>query len=146
VALLTVNGVVRVGTDPELRFSPGGTAVASFRAVASRSKKNDRDEWETTHEMWFGVTAFGHLAEFVAEHVEKGAQVNLLGEIYEEEYETQQGEKRRTIKVLCHGLDPLPKRDGAGGSNRPAQVREQAPAQESPWGPPPGQDDQPPFS
>lgn len=158
MALLTVNGIIYVATDPELRFAPSGMAIASFRAVASKSKKNAAGEWENDKEMWFGVTAFGHLAEFVAEHVSKGDNAKLSGEIYEEEWETNEGEKRKTIKVIADGVNPLPKRDRSGGqqSSGGQQQRPQQQSQpsESPWGPPPGsqgtpwgapQPEEPPF-
>ena len=151
MALLTVNGIVYVATDPELRFAPSGMAICSLRAVASKSKKNAAGEWENDKEMWFSVTAFGHMAEFIAEHVSKGDNANLSGEIYEEEWETNEGEKRKSIKVIANGLNPLPKRDrqqSSGGSQQRPQQGGQAqsgPPAESPWGPPPGQHDEPPF-
>lgn len=156
MALLTVNGIARVATDPDLKFTPSGTAVLSFRAVASKSKKNDRDEWETVNEMWFSVTAWGRLAEWGTEVLEKGQEFNLLGEIYEEEYETRDGEKRKSLKVTARGFDPIPKRNQQGGQRQPQQQGgysqqpqgySQPPAQGGgdPWAAPGVQGDEPPF-
>lgn len=161
MALLTVNGVARAATDPDLKFSPTGLPIASVRAVASKSKKNDRDEWETVSEMWFSVTAFGALGEWMVEALSKGQQFNLLGEIYEEEWETSEGEKRKTLKVIANGINPIPRRDQQGGQqgqqrpqgnqqggwNQPqgqpngggnwgAQQPQQGPPQGDPWGQP----------
>lgn len=162
MALLTTSGIVRVGTDPTLKFLPSGMAVTDFRAVASRNKKKDDGSWETSHEMWFTVTCFNALAEHAAEHVTKGDQAYLFGEIYEEEWTTQEGETRKTLKVIANAVQPIPKRPQQQqqwqGQQPPQQQwpqqSQQAPQQgQSQWGQrheqqqqaPQQFDDQPPF-
>lgn len=96
--LVTIEG--RVVADPELRFSPSGIAVGSFRMVSSSRKKNpETQEWEDDKTLWMGVTAFKHLAENVAESVAKGDMVVVTGRIYTDEWTTPEGEKRTAVKL-----------------------------------------------
>lgn len=155
MALMTVSGRVRAGTDPDLRFAPSGTAVARVRAVASRNKKNDAGEWETTDEMWFSVTAFGPLAEQIAETITKGQEFWLLGEICEETWTTEGGEERKTIKVYANAVNAIPRRDqparvggaggGGGGAQQYAGGGGAGSAPGDPWGAPSNQPEEPPF-
>lgn len=135
--LLTVNGKVRAGTDPELRFTPGGVAVCSVRAVASRNKRQDDGTWTTIHEMWFTVTGWRALAEQMAETIVKGQEFNLLGEIFEEEYDTREGGKAKAIKVEALAVSAVPPRD------QPTQPT--APAAADPWATSAPSSDEPPF-
>lgn len=136
MANLNVMGVIRAGGDPELKFSPSGTPYAYFRGVASKSKK-EGDEWVDVNTTWYQFTAFGPLAEFVAEHVSKGSQCNVFGETYSEEWTTDDGEKRTTLKVVLRGLDVIPRRDNNGGGNQhrgTPQNQRQEQGGGDPWG------------
>ena len=64
----TTTIIGRLANDPELRFTSGGTAVASFR-VAVRNPRDDKNP------NWVPVTAFGKVAEATSAHVAKGDQV-----------------------------------------------------------------------
>lgn len=154
MSLLTVNGICRAATDVELKFAPSGIAVASWRAVASKSRKSDTDPsgWETVSEMWFSCVAFGSLAEYAANGLSKGQQFNLLGEVYEEEWTTKEGEQRKTLKVTANAINPIPRKE-QGQQQRPAQQPAaqggQWPATQQggdPWGAPADYDpNSPPF-
>lgn len=133
---LQITGVLRAGTDPDLKFSPSGLAIATVRAVASRSKKNDNDEWEDIEPSWYKVTAFGPLAELLADKIEKGKRFHIMGDHSIEEWETKEGEKRTTDKIVARALFPYEERNQGGGQARQRQGNTQsAPQQESPWGP-----------
>lgn len=143
-------GIIRAAGDPDLRFTPGGSAVASFRGVWSQSRKDDNGEWETVAEMWFDVTAWNEFAEkWVCELVEKGKRYYVTGRLTEREWETQQGEKRKNLNLTLDSIGPVPQRDRSDGGNPRAQQRSQqrqsTPAAEDPWGPPAGGSDEPPF-
>lgn len=96
--LVTIEG--RVVADPELRFSPSGTAVGSFRMVSASRKQNpETKEWEDDRLLWMGVTAFKQLAENVAESVAKGDMVVVTGRLYTDEWTSTEGEKRTAVKM-----------------------------------------------
>lgn len=144
-----VSGVFRVGSDYEIRFAPSGIAVGSFRAVGSQSKKLDNGDWETTAEIWVSVTVFGKLAEVYAElGIVKGVEVDVLGNISIEEWETKDNEKRTTVKIIADAVGVRPKRDRDGQQTQSAPVQQAAPqgrqGDPDPWGGTPASDD-PPF-
>ena len=80
----TVNKVIllgRLGTDPEIRYMPSGSAVANLR-VATNDGYKDRQtgEFQESTE-WHRVVVFNKLAEIVSEYCKKGSQVYLEGRI-----------------------------------------------------------------
>lgn len=102
---VTIQG--RLGADPEVRFTPAGKAVASFSVVASRPRKMDNGQWEETETTWYRVTAWDKLAENCAESLTKGDAVIVVGRVYLDEWEDQQGTKRQTLKCAAYtvGVD-----------------------------------------
>ena len=89
----------RLVADSELRFTQQGKAVCSFRVAASDSKKDDAGNWQTTEQIFINVTLWEADAEAAAEVLQKGDQVIVTGRIYEREYETREGEKRKSLEV-----------------------------------------------
>lgn len=85
--------------DPELRFSPTGTAVASL-SVAVNRKRNDVEETS-----YFDVTAFGTLAEHVAE-LPKGCRVIVVGRLIQQQWQTKEGDKRSKVAVIADEIGP----------------------------------------
>lgn len=83
-----------LGRDPELRFTPAGTAVCQF-TVATTEKRKDRDEVTT----WFRCSVWGKQAELANQYLVKGAQVYLEGRLRLEEYTDKEGQKRASLEV-----------------------------------------------
>lgn len=67
-----------LGRDPEMRYTPGGSAVTNFSIATNRKWKNSDDEpqEETT---WWRITCWGRLAEVTNEYLSKGRQVSVEG-------------------------------------------------------------------
>lgn len=156
--LPTLSGEFRVVADPELRFTSQGKGVASVRLVADRSRKKDDGEWETVAQIWVTGTMWnsdnGNEAENLCESVSKGDLVEIRGQVSEREYETREGEKRKSIDVNLYAIAPSLRRATAKvtkatrtqGSSAPASGSDSgaaAPA-DDPWATPP-QSDEPPF-
>lgn len=100
-----VTGEFRVVSDPSLRFTPSGMAVAEFRVVADKKKKDDSTgEWVDDKVCWLTVTVFKKQAENVAESVVKGTLVTVTGNLQTESYETKEGEKRQAYKVIADNV------------------------------------------
>ena len=91
----TITG--RLTADPELRFTPSGTAVATLRVA-----NNDRDD----HPVFVTVTAFDKLAQVVADHMVKGRRLAITGRLHFEQWETD-GQKRSKLTVIAHQIDFL---------------------------------------
>lgn len=152
--LPTIFGEARVVADPELRFTPGGKGVASVRLVADKSRKNDTTgEWETVSQIWMTGTMWnsdnGKEAENLCESITKGDLVEFRGEVSEREYETKDGEKRKSIDVTLRAISPSLKRATArvvkAARTTPATSGGTAAAPaDDPWATAP-QSDEPPF-
>ena len=90
---ITAHGTV--GKDPELRYSPSGTAVLTF-AIADNYGKDDKKK--TT---WWDIIVFGKLAENVANTIAKGTSILVSGRLEQEEYTKKDGTKGVARKLIA---------------------------------------------
>jgi single-strand DNA-binding protein len=67
-----------LGKDPEMKYIPRGTAIATFTIAITERWKNSAGEPQE-HTEWFNIKAFGKRAEVVAEHLHKGSRIFLEG-------------------------------------------------------------------
>ena len=91
-----INKVILVGNlgaDPEIRYTPGGMAVVTFRLATSETRANKDGQKETKTE-WHRVVAFGKLAEICGEYLSKGKQVYIEGKIQTRNWEDKDGNKK----------------------------------------------------
>jgi single-strand DNA-binding protein len=97
----------RLTADPEMRYSAKGSPVVRFTVVTSRRVKDQQTgEWSDADTSFWDCVAFGQLGEHVAESVAKGTAVIVTGRAAQEEWETKEGQKRRSIKVTCEEVAP----------------------------------------
>lgn len=103
----TVTLVGNVTRDPELRFTPSGTASVSFGLAVNRKWQNrNTQEWEE-EVSFFDVTAFASLAENAAESVGKGDRVVVNGRLRQNTWEDKNtGDKRSKIEVVADEIAP----------------------------------------
>jgi single-strand DNA-binding protein len=103
-----VNQVILVGNitdDPELRYTPGGTAVANFTLAVSRRVPKDGD-WEDVNDGFFRCVAWRHNAENAAQSLVKGTRLLVAGKLTQRSYEDEGGNKRSVIEVVVSHLGP----------------------------------------
>lgn len=155
--LPTVQGEFRVAAEPSLRFSPGGMAVGSFRAVASSRKKTDDGEWVDDKTCWVTVTGFRKIAENMAESLEKGDLVVVVGKLQTEDWEDKEGVKRTSMNIIADFVGPAltfipakPMRtERSSGGQSGGQSSGSRTQDEDPWATAPsssgGQAEEPPF-
>lgn len=92
--------------DPELRFTPNGTAVVSFGLAVNRSIQNKTSgEWENQVD-FFNVTAWYKLAENCAESLNKGDRVLVSGRLAQDSWESKEGQKRSTVRIVANVVAP----------------------------------------
>ena len=96
--IITVVG--NLTSDPELRFTPSGAAVANF-TVASTPRTFDKNsnEWKDGEALFLRCSVWRQAAENVAESLQKGAAVIVQGRLKQRSYETKEGEKRTVIEL-----------------------------------------------
>ncbi len=117
----------RLGGDPEIRFTPGGQAVANFRVATSESWINKNGEREERTE-WHRIVAWGKLAEIINQYLSKGRQVYLEGRIQTREWEDRDGNKRWTTEIVANQMIMLGGRGEAGASDsKPSSTKAEEP-------------------
>lgn len=95
--------------DPELRFTPSGKAVANFTvAVGERHKNAQTNEWEDGESTFYNVSVWNDFAENVAESLQKGNRVVVLGGLKGRSYERREGGKGLSLDITVNN-------DGAVG-------------------------------
>ncbi|EMD27638.1 single-stranded DNA-binding protein [Amycolatopsis azurea] len=102
---LTVIG--NLTTDPELRFTPSGAAVANF-TVASTPRVLDRasGEWRDGDPMFLRCSLWKQAAENLAESLTRGTRVIVHGRLKQRSYETKEGEKRTVVELDVDEIGP----------------------------------------
>jgi single-strand DNA-binding protein len=119
VAATNINRVIVTGNltrDPELRSTPGGTAVCKLRIAVNSSRKNSSGEWEDKPN-YFDVTVWGAQGENCATYLSKGRPVAIDGRLDWREWEAQDGSKRQAVEIIANSVQFLGSRDGSGGGN-----------------------------
>ena len=93
--------------DPELRYTPTGQAVATFR-VASTPRYMDRttNEWKDGDSLFLSCNVWRQAAENVAESLQRGMRVIVSGRLRQRSYETKEGEKRTVYEVEVDEVGP----------------------------------------
>jgi single-strand DNA-binding protein len=102
--------------DPEIRYTPKGTAVAEIGLAINRyfSGENGEKREETT---FVDVTLWGRTAEIAGEYLKKGRPVFIEGRLQLDSWEDKQsGQKRSRLRVVAEGLQLVGARGGASGA------------------------------
>ena len=109
--------------DPELRYIPSGTAVATFTVAVSRVYKSPTGE-KKEQVSFIRVVVWGRRAEVCGEYLSKGSPVFIEGRIQSRDWQTQDGQKRNTVEIVADNVQFLrmgPKNDkSASGQAAPA--------------------------
>jgi single-strand DNA-binding protein len=94
-------------SDPELRYTPTGVAVANFR-VASTPRTFDRqaNEWKDGDSLFLTCNVWRQAAENVAESLQRGMRVIVMGRLHQRSYETREGEKRTVFEIEVDDVGP----------------------------------------
>lgn len=96
--IITVVG--NLTADPELKFTPSGSAVANF-TVASTPRSFDRQtqEWKDGEALFLRCSAWRQMAENVTEGLRRGDRVVVVGRLKQRSFETKEGDKRTVIEL-----------------------------------------------
>jgi single-strand DNA-binding protein len=103
----TITVIGNLTSDPELRFTPSGSAVANF-TIASTPRTFDRqsNEWKDGETLFLRASVWREAAENVAESLTKGTRVIVSGRLKSRSYETKEGEKRTVIELEVDEIGP----------------------------------------
>ena len=134
------NRVILVGNltrDPQLRYTQSGTAVSDIGLAVNDRYKNSSGEW-VEEPTFVDVTLWARTAEVASEYLSKGSPVLIEGRLKYETWQTNDGQKRSKLRVVCERMQMLGGRGGGQAPRRDSQYSQAAPAPEEYDAPPPG--------
>ncbi len=105
-----INKVILIGNlgaDPEVRYTPGGSAVANFRIATTEEWKDKETGEKQTRTEWHRIVAWGRLGEICGEYLHKGRQVYIEGRLQTREWEDRDGNRRFTTEVVAQTMQML---------------------------------------
>ena len=101
VGLNKVIIIGNVGTNPEMRFTPNGNPVTSFRMATSRTYTTSTGERRQETE-WFDVVTWNRLAESCNQFLTKGQRAYVEGRLRTRTWEGQDGQRRSRIEIVAN--------------------------------------------
>jgi len=110
MALLQINGVVRLSSDIETKYTQGGTTIASFSIVSSSKYKTQAGE-QREDTCFISATAFGRQAETLNQYIKKGSKLFVRGDLKLETWTDQQGQKKSKHSVTIKEFEFLDCKD-----------------------------------
>ena len=108
--------------DPELRYTPKGAAVCSFRVACNRFYKQEEELQKEVS--YFDVTAWNRQAEVCNEYLTKGRGVRVVGRLKQDRWEDAEGKTRSKVHVVAEHVEFKPK--FKNDSNEPTEGQEQS--------------------
>ncbi len=118
--MASYNRVILMGNltrDPELRYTPGGTAVANFGIAINRRYKTEDEVREEVD--FFDIVVWGKQAENCSEYLSKGRSVLVEGRLQQNRWETSEGQKRSKVEVVANTVQFLGSRSAEGAKDAP---------------------------
>jgi len=115
--MASYNRVILLGNltrDPEVRYTPQGTAVCDVGLAVNERRKNAAGEW-IDEVVYVDVTLWGRTAEVAGEYLTKGSPVLIEGRLRLDTWESQDGQKRSRLRVVGERMQMLGARGGSDG-------------------------------
>lgn len=110
--------VGNLGRDAEMRFTSGGTAVATV-SIATTDVYNDRDGQKKEDTQWHRIVIWGKMAESIQPYLTKGKQIYVEGKIQTREWTDKEGKQVKTTEIRADKVVLLG--SGGGGGERAAR-------------------------
>ena len=118
--MASINKVILIGNlgrDPEVRYTPNGSAVCNISVATTRNwkDKNSGDKVEETE--WHRVVFYDRLAEIAGEYLKKGRPVYVEGRLKTRKWQDKDGVEKYTTEVIAEQMQLLGGREGLGGGD-----------------------------
>jgi len=110
----------RLGADPEIKYSQGGSPIANLR-IATDESYTDRNGQRQERTEWHTVIAFQRTAEICQQYLHKGSLVYIEGKLQTRKWQDKQGQERYTTEIQCQRLQMLERRQEGAHTQQPAQ-------------------------
>lgn len=119
-----INKVIIVGTlgaDPEVRYSPNGTAFANISVATNESWKDKQTGEPREHTEWHRVVFSARLAEVAGEYLRKGSKVYIEGKNHTRKWQDQSGKDCYITEIRAREMQMLDSRDSASNEAQQSQ-------------------------
>ena len=116
--MASVNKVIIVGNlgrDPEVRYTPNGSAVCNVTVATSRVRKNKDSGEKSEDTEWHRIVFFDKLAEIAGEYLKKGRSVYVEGRLQTRKWTDKDGAEKYTTEIVATEMQMLGSREGMGG-------------------------------
>ncbi len=123
------NFIGRLGKDPEIRYTPTGSAVANL-SLACGDDYKDKQGQKVEQTNWIRVVAFGKLADIIAKYVKKADPVYISGKQVTRKWQDKDGQDRYTTEIVANEILMLGGRQDTAPKSQPA-ASQQASAPQS---------------
>lgn len=97
----------RLGSDPEVKYMPSGTAVANFSIACNDDYKDKETGEEVKRTEWVRIVIFGKLADVAGQYLKKGSQVYVSGKMTTRKWQDKSGVDRYTTEVNVNNMQML---------------------------------------
>lgn len=123
-----VNKVILIGNlgkDPEVRYTPSGSAVASLTLATSESWKDKTSGEQVERTEWHRVVMFNRLGEIAGEYLRKGSKVFIEGRLQTRKWQDKNtGQDRYTTEIIADNMQMLDSKGGAAGMDTGSMSRD----------------------
>jgi single-strand DNA-binding protein len=122
--MASVNKVIIVGNlgrDPEIRYTPNGSAVCNVGIATTRSWKNKDSGDKAEETEWHRVVFYDKLAEIAGEYLKKGRSVYVEGRLKTRKWQDKDGVEKTTTEIVATDMQMLGSREGMGGGSSAAE-------------------------
>ncbi len=103
----------RVGTEPEMQYTPNGTAVTQLRLATDRRRQDGETEAD-----WHSIVCWGKVAEAVNQYVGKGDRIYIAGRLAQNTWEGDDGQRRYRTEIHASEVVFLDSRNGNGNGGQ----------------------------
>lgn len=133
-----------VGVEPEVRYTPSGSAVTNLSIATSESWKDKQSGENQERTEWHRIVFYNKLAEIVGQYVRKGSKLYIKGSIRTRKWQDQSGQDRYTTEIIAEDMQMLDRKGEVDLEGSPA-FEEQAPRSTPPAAASAPDDDDIPF-
>ena len=116
--MASVNKVIIIGNlgrDPEVRYTPNGSAVCNVGVATTRTWKNKDSGDKVEETEWHRVVFYDRLAEIAGEYLKKGRSVYVEGRLKTRKWQDKDGAEKYTTEIIAEEMKMLGGREGMGG-------------------------------
>ena len=116
--MASVNKVIVIGNlgrDPEVRYTPSGSAVCNVSVATTRQWKNKESGDKVEETEWHRVVFYDRLAEIAGEYLKKGRSVYVEGRLKTRKWQDKDGVEKFTTEIIAEEMKMLGGREGMGG-------------------------------